>query len=562
MTVNGTWWRTQGVSVLATALCVSVALLAWFGFRAVREWRQSAALLSERRLDSAVDLFAVALSRDMRGVQQSVLLSRDATAATLDRSDELIYLLASAFARYPYLESFFNWRAAPASTSLVFFNRYDRSPNWVSTTAESPPFPVVISREPVIAEQLAHRISEDTKSGAEWSAFEIQLGGQPYQVIVNMLYEDAFREHLAGGLGFTVNLSWVRSFYFPAFAEQLARVGGIDGGLEFSLGDETGASITNVRPMSNGTATSRRTFPLLFADPLLVGLVRPRDLPIRQWRVQVHDAHAPPPPGPYERVVTLTLVAAGFCAAVLTLGLTMMSHAARASAQVAELRSDFVASMTHELKTPLATIRAISQSIASGRISDSHTVREYGQLAIQESQRLTRLVDNSLAYARVTDAADGYHLEALDIKLVLDESLRGFATQLTERDFHVDLDMPGSFSLVYGDRIALGLLFDNIIDNAVRYSDNVKWLSISAHEIDCKITIRISDKGIGIAADELGHVTRKFFRGRNAGAGGSGLGLAIVWRIVEAHRGHLTIKSAADVGTTVIVALPTIEAAP
>jgi signal transduction histidine kinase len=105
----------------------------------------------------------------------------------------------------------------------------------------------------------------------------------------------------------------------------------------------------------------------------------------------------------------------------------------------------------------------------------------------------------------------------------------------------------------------MGLLLDNIIDNAVRYSGDVRWLRVQAEKGHRVITITIADKGIGIPPDELPHVARKFFRGRRSGSGGSGLGLAIVDRIINAHGGSFVIDSSEGAGTSVRLILPVAE---
>src|SRR5262249_40905586 len=149
-------------------------------------------------------------------------------------------------------------------------------------------------------------------------------------------------------------------------------------------------------------------------------------------------------------------------------------------------------------------------AITSGRVSKPDAVQEYAQLVVQQAKRLTRLVDNSLAYARVTDLADIYHFEPLTVDSVLQDTLRSFSPQLSSQNFTIDLNVPNALPLITGDRLALGLLFDNLIDNAVRYSGNAHSLSITAHENRRVIVVEIKDQGIGIAADEVGHVRKKF----------------------------------------------------
>ena len=126
-------------------------------------------------------------------------------------------------------------------------------------------------------------------------------------------------------------------------------------------------------------------------------------------------------------------------------------------------------------------------------------------------------------------------------------------------DFDIEIDVPTDLPQIHGDRTAMGLLLDNLIDNAVRYSGESRWLSVRAWRANRTVHIAITDRGIGIPRDEIRLVVRKFVPGRRAGSGGSGLGLAIVSRIVEAHRGSFTIESAVTVGTTVDVTLPISE---
>jgi signal transduction histidine kinase len=538
---------------LAAGVCLSVALLSWFGYRAVRDSQRSMRLLLERQTSDAADLLAIALSRDMRGVEETVLLSSQWNEAMLDPPYDIGSLVGSAFARYPYPESFFGWRGNLEAQSLVFFDRADRPSPWAATSTQSGRFPVTINKYASISDDLVQRILKDRVKGGEFSVFEVELQGVPYQVVTRLLYHDPFREHLAGGLGFTVNLAWVRRSYFPELTKQVGRIGGTREGLRLSVLDEAGSRVADSGGVTDGGPVSRRAFPLLFFDPLMVALDRPADLTRRDWAVEVEAASSVPGLGATDGLRTLVVAAAA--AAVLALGLALTSRAVRATAQLAELRSDFVSTVTHELKTPLATIRAIGDSVASGRVTSGDTLRDYAHLVVQESKQLTRLIDNLLAYSRITDVTEAYYFEPLEVGRLVDETLRGFAPQLSTNGFKVDLDVPADVPPVRADRTAMGLLLDNVIDNAVRYSGSERWLGIRATRTNGVVRVAISDKGIGIPADELDQVVRKFYRGRHASSGGSGLGLAIASRIVSDHGGHIDIDSEVGTGTTVSVTL-------
>ena len=248
---------------------------------------------------------------------------------------------------------------------------------------------------------------------------------------------------------------------------------------------------------------------------------------------------------------------------MLVAGLILAVRAARASARLAEMRSDFVSTVTHDLKTPIATIRAIGDTIARGRVSDPRSMREYAELVVQESKRLTRLIENLLAYARVTDVTEVYAFEPLDLHAVVDDVVEGFRTQLAAAHFDVQIDMPADLPAVRADRTAIGMALDNLLDNAIRYSGQARHLSVRARrEGNRRVALEVADRGEGIPADEIEQVTRRFFRGRRSEIGGSGLGLAIVSRIVADHGGEMSIESRAGAGTNVRLSLPIAEEQP
>jgi two-component system phosphate regulon sensor histidine kinase PhoR len=240
-------------------------------------------------------------------------------------------------------------------------------------------------------------------------------------------------------------------------------------------------------------------------------------------------------------------------ATVVVLGLTLSLRASNTSVKLAELRSDFVSAVTHEFKTPVATIRAVGETMLSGRIDCTPLQRDYARLVVQESKRLMRFVDNLLAFSRVTDLEDAYRLERVSLLPLIEETLQEFKFQLADEGFAVTVDVAPDLPPVVGDRDAIGLVLSNLVDNVLRHSGKERWLGIRARASGQSIELRVSDKGVGIPKDEVGSVTRKFFRGRNAASGGSGLGLAIVQRIAVAHGGTVTLQSSPDVGTTVSV---------
>ena len=544
---------------MAAGVCASVALLTWFGYHAIREWQRSSALLVERRADAAADLLVTALTRDMHAVQKSVLASPDWDAFMLDPPYDVGNVAASAFARYPYPESFLAARGVPTSASVIFFTRSNRPPAWAPEEATPNRFPVTARTVPAVADAIVARIGADAAYGRRFSIFQLPIGGVPHQVIVRLLYHDQFRDKLEGVFGFTVDMPWVRRNYFPELTAQVARIGGTGSGLALSVVDADGKGVAQTTVSTQEGPTSRRSFPVMFFDPLLVVLDPPGELRWDEWAVQV-SAAADPTLAAAIRGADRTLIVAALAAASLAFGFVLTARAVRASASLAEMRSDFVATVTHELKTPIATIRAIGDSLASGRVSESGEQREYAELVVQEAKRLTRLVDNLLAMARITDVADVYSFEPLALDALAETVIAQFRQQLSAARFDAQVEMPVDLPAVRADRTAMTLLLENLIDNAIRYSPATRSLRISArHNGDGVVVLEVADQGRGIPQDEIGQVTRKFVRGRHAGSGGSGLGLAIVKRIVADHGGRLAIHSVVNAGTTITVSLPIFE---
>lgn len=547
----------NSVSRLTTSITIAIAIalatLAYFGYRATREWQRSAGQFVERRIEETADLLVTALTRDMRGVQNSVLASRDWTPYSEDSLTDMSDQVAGAFARYPYPESFFGWQAG-SDQSVVFFNRANRYPIWMPTGPTADRYPVNVVTDAAIGAALFGRIQRDARAGRRYSIFETRLGDERYQVVARLQYQGPFRENLENVFGYTVNLDWAERSYFAEITAEVERIDRSGVELHLAVFDEKGHLITG----SNGTApTTLRQFPLLFFDPATVILDPPPDLDFRNWTVRVSGADDPTLIWATRSADWIFLVTT---AIAMTLGVSLVFtyQAMRANAALAELRSDFVSTVTHELRTPLATIRAVGDTLVKGRVTSAEALTEYAQLLVQEAKRLTRLVDNLLAYARVTDVAAIYTFEHQAPIELIEDVLEDFGSQLLAGHFAVRIEVSADLPQVQADRTAIRLALDNLIDNAIRYSDGRRWIRVAAWADRSRVYIEVSDRGIGIHADELEIVKRKFVRGRLARQGGSGLGLAIVSRVIADHGGRFVLESRVGEGTTARVDLPAV----
>lgn len=535
---------------LATGVCLSVAILGWLGMLANRESQRSATLLLERRAAESARLLLTALAQDMRAVQTSILSAPAWDAFTFQSPQDVTILVASAFARYPYPETFLVSEQGHPLSSLAFFTRADRPPSWLTPTDADTVYPARMSTDATTARVMLARIRADAADRRPYSIFEVDHRGGHYQVVARLHYDDAMRTRLDGVCGFMVDTAWVHTNYFPELVRQIEGVGGPDPDLRLGVADEPpwpGVATTEV---STRAVVNRRPFPIAFFDPVLVAVNPPHDLRLRHGLVTVTGESRPA-----RALGNVSVLLASAAAVALALGSVMTAKAVRANADLADLRTEFMSSVTHELKTPIHGIRALGETLSSGRLAAA-AQREYGALVVQEATRLSRLVDNLLAHARITDIADVYTFEPLHVDAVVESALAGFRQQLRRGQFTLSVEIPPGLPPILADPDAMELLLDNLIDNAIRHSEREHVLRIQAEQRGGAVALLIRDRGVGIADDELGRVTQKFFRGRNAVAGGSGLGLAIATRIVADHGGTLAIASVLDEGTSVTVTLP------
>jgi signal transduction histidine kinase len=543
---------------LVFGVCLSFGAMSWFGYRSVSAWQRSVTESARERAESTVDLLLIAVARDMRGVQGSLLATLQDEDLSLDPPLDIRHEIASAFARYPYPECFFGWRGAVAPNDVIFFDRRERPAGWLSGsggTDNTDRFPVAVGRAPTIAAGLVRRISQDAVNRQRFSVFDIDISGTPYQAVVRLFYDEKYVNSI-GAFGFLVNLTWVKQHYFDDLMRQIRTTSKADKGLEFSVLDADGRNVIHMAGSPNRELRATRTFQLAFFDPILVAFDPPPDAPHSGYVLGVSAAG-----DPAVRSATIgarwALALSTGAGIALVIALMVVAQATRASARLADMRSDFVSTVTHELKTPVAGLRAIAETWISGRI-DQQRSREYAAMAMVETKRLTRLINNLLTYARITDMGDGYSFEALSVSEAVEAAVQEFRPQLLSGGFAVDVKVPEDLSPIRGDRRALGQLLDNVIDNAIRYSQDSRSLKIHVRGSYGTVVVEVADRGPGIPPADLPHVTKKFFRGQTARGGGSGLGLAIAQRIVEVHEGLLEIRSTVGEGTVVLITLPTV----
>lgn len=231
----------------------------------------------------------------------------------------------------------------------------------------------------------------------------------------------------------------------------------------------------------------------------------------------------------------------------------------RRELKAAELRTQFVSSVSHELKTPLTAIRMYAETLQAGRTPDKQTAGEYLETIVRESERLSRLVDGVLLFSKNEQGKHTYRMRPTAIGGVIDAAARAVEHPMRQQGFRFRITIRKELPRVLADHDALEQAVLNLLSNAMKYSGDSRDIELAAAGEDGQAVIRVTDRGVGIAPEEQSRIFEKFYRAptrENQLLPGTGLGLALVAQIVKAHRGRVEVESAPGKGSTFTIRLP------
>jgi signal transduction histidine kinase len=223
----------------------------------------------------------------------------------------------------------------------------------------------------------------------------------------------------------------------------------------------------------------------------------------------------------------------------------------------ARLQSEFVSAVSHEFRTPLTSMRQLSEMLSKGRVISEDRRQQYYDVLTRESERLHRLVERLLNFGRTEAGAARYHLEPVE----LGELIRAVAGEFQRQAEHcqVEVSVDAAPCRIRGEREMLSLALWNLLDNAMKYSPECRtvWISLSRNGAQAAIAVR--DQGVGIPRHEQGRIFKKFVRGAGTaalGVKGTDIGLTMVDHAVKAHGGQVRLESEVGRGSTFTIVLP------
>jgi signal transduction histidine kinase len=487
------------------AVMVATAVLAVLGYLSLQRWQTSADLLFRQQ---ARDMATMAAEK----VEMAIAQSEGAYLADLQRM-----VLDPGFGP----AAIEDWRArTPLVERVAFVDRAGR----------------VEYQDPGAAPDagvLAKLLSE--LSADFWDR-----GGRRHfvvgdRVVLGAVVQDGARGPLLALIGRNEEVLTL---------DVLARtLGGLEGQSALAVLDPAGRAVYASQPIDG----ARRIVAVNFGDALPA------------WQVALYQPAGLSPTAAVRGQSTLFMTAFALLLAVIVAGLAATHRAVRRESEMARLKADFVANVSHDLKTPLSLIRMFAETLEMNRVSDQPTRQEYYRVITREAERLTRLIDNVLDFSRIDGGHRRYAFVPCAVEPIVQDVLEAFRYPLAQGSFKVDLEVDADLPEVSVDAEAIKQALGNLVENAIKYSPERRHLTVMARREGAGVRIDVADEGLGIPAPETERIFEKFYRvGRSETQGqrGSGMGLALVKHIAEAHGGRVSVVSHLGAGSRFSLHLP------
>jgi signal transduction histidine kinase len=326
-------------------------------------------------------------------------------------------------------------------------------------------------------------------------------------------------------------------------AEQVVRDAANSMRLRWALRDESGIVSAGSPAGIDGTPMVLVDFPGRF-PPLSLGLLPPATGTIQSFFTSPSSVYL------YAFVLVAGVLAGGLALTVRTI-----SH----QLELARMQSDFVSTVSHEFKSPLTAIRQHAEMLKAGRAPSEARRQRYFDVLVEQSERLTALIDHVLDFARIDAGHTELDLVEVDLETFLGDVVSAIQGRVGSQDFVIRQEIESDFPPVTMDPEGIALVLTNLIDNAIKFSGASREVIVRCRAEDAQVVITVRDFGIGLNPSERERVFERFYRGEDArkrAVKGTGLGLTLVKRTIEAHAGSISVDSEPGKGSAFTVRLP------
>jgi len=242
----------------------------------------------------------------------------------------------------------------------------------------------------------------------------------------------------------------------------------------------------------------------------------------------------------------------GLLTVVLILGVWIVYRNIKKEVELAQIKSEFVSNVSHELRTPLSLISMFSETLEMDRVKTEEKKKEYYSIISQEANRLSKIVNSILNFSKMEAGKRQFNFVDSYLNDVAENVYRSYKFHLEQKGFKFELLKDETIPIIKIDEEAVSEAIVNLVDNAVKYSDNNKEITVRTKLESNYAFVEVEDKGIGIPEKDQKKIFDKFFRvssGNVHDVKGSGIGLSIVKYIMDAHKGEIRLSSTVGVGS-------------
>lgn len=541
---------------LAVVVAIPMAVLFYFQFRSLNDLEKTSAVVLRQLSSDTAGSLTETIEDYLKRPHISVLLRvPQARTEPLDLA-WIDPIFADGLMESPFVDAFFIWtERGPRANTWI---RYDQRSVALAADDLDRRFRV----DEAFGGRLLPRIQELVHLRMAIVAFTEEIDGRKYYVQAQLRFESFARQRVTSVVALVVDAEKLRREFIPALLrERLANVQQPVGfpPLEVAVLQEDGSPIFESDELrSDDVPVDERSFAIIFFDKELLEFAAPYEQEREIWglRTGYGPSSIPDIVSASTRPQMALMVV---LAAAMSLGVFLVAGAAAREVQVAEMKSNFVASVSHDLKTPLALIQLFAETLELGRIRTPDRAMEYYRIINGEAKKLTRLIENILDFSRMEAGLRPYRMEPADMGASLAKVLARMNTQLEQGRFTVTTSIAPGLPRVMADEGATEQAIENVLANAMKYSGENRAIDVEARRDNGHVVIRIRDHGVGISRREQGRIFRKFYRvQRELGGGpqGTGLGLAIVEHTMRGHGGFVRVTSEPDQGSTFSLHFP------
>ncbi|HEV8318912.1 MAG TPA: HAMP domain-containing sensor histidine kinase [Vicinamibacterales bacterium] len=538
-------------AALAIAVAIPVAVLFYFQFRSLGDLETTSTVVLQQLSHETADSLTNGIDEELKAPYIRVLL-RIAQARTEPLLDLpwIDPVFAESVKHSPFIDEYYVWSGVSSDTRLLVYDR----------DSASRPAGARFRHDVELEHQLVPRLRELAAHRRVIVTMQESLNGRPRYVQAQLRFNNPARDELTSFVGFSVDPERLRQEYLPLLLRGMMK--GIQGPTGFpplvvTLVDDTGRVIFDSGAQPTRAFIDERKFPLIFFDSELLEYAAPLEMHREIWRLhvgygdqsiaQIVRANTRP------QIILITVLAIGMAGGVL-----FVAIAAAREMRLAELRSNFVSSVSHDLKTPLALIQLFAETLEVGRVKSTERAYEYYRIINSEARKLTRLIDNILDFSKIEAGLRPYQVGQADLVEVTRRVLARLGDQFTHHRFQVHYEQGAETLPVTIDDHAVEQAIENLLTNAMKYSGASRDIFVRVGVDEGQASVAVTDRGIGIPRRHQRRIFRKFYRIATDATGpqGCGLGLAIVEHIMRAHGGRVRVESEPGHGSTFTLSFP------